>query len=293
MKIPGTQKIDVNQVTPVNAENELFCFCVHNLDGSTYLENFLQHLDGHLPLFVFSKEVFNLHQRRYAEGKTSKTPLDKAREFLQKTKESRSSDSGELGEFLLYLFAKEVKGAHKLVSKIQSRGSVSMTIPGMDSIYIWESQTGEVYMLLGEAKMRPDSNTGLREAQADMNRFWGSGHIQHEVNLASSHLRSELTEDNANIYEAYFIDDNPQHRNLKYKNIIFVGYSFSAFAGLVQRTTDFNDFKNQIISDLQRCFTNQAQIISESAHSTIYCFVPFESIDIARDVFVRHNLLNI
>lgn len=291
MEIPGFQKIEVDQVIPVNNQNELFCFCVRDLNNATYFNNFLQNIDQHLPSFVFSKDTLDAHERLRSEGKTTKTPLDKAREFLKKTTSDRVSDSGEFGEFLLYLFAKHVKGAQKLVSTIQSRGAANQPTAGRDGVFVWKAEGGDVFMLLGEAKMKPDSNDGLREAQQDINNFWGSGAIHHQVNLASTHLRHELTAENADMYEAYFVDDNPLHAELKYRNIIFVGYSLSVLTDLIQGISTGDDLKREVVSDLQRCFTNQTALINLSAHPTIYCFVPFESVDTAREEFARHNLL--
>jgi hypothetical protein len=291
MDIPGTQKIDANNVTPGNSQNELFCACVKNLKNSTYLNNFLQDLDQYLPDFVFSKQTLDLHEKLLREGKTTKTPIDKAREFLKKTSLSRTSDSGEFGEFLLYLFAKHIKGAQKLISTIQSRGNTNQSIPGRDGLFVLKAENGDVFMLLGEAKIRVDSNDGLRDAQQDMNDFWVSGGIHHQINLASTHLREELNTENADMYEAYFIDDNPQHAQLKYKNIVFVGYSFSKLTTFIQGKTTDKDLCDAIISDLNRCFTNQASLISSSPCPTIYCFLPFESADAARTEFARHNLL--
>ena len=289
--IPGAQKIEVNEVTPGNQQNELFCACIENLQCATCLNDFLVNLDQHLPAFVFSKNALELHERLHREGKTTKTPLDRAREFLKKTPVDRTSDSGEFGELLLYLFAKHVKGAQKLVSTIQSRGNADQPTPGRDGLFILKGENGDVFMLLGEAKVKSDSNDGLREAQQDMNKFWNSNGIRHQINLASTHLREELNAENADLYESYFIDDNPQHARLQYRNVVFVGYNLSALASFIQGTTNNDALRKEIISDLKRCFKNQASLISSSAYPTIYCFLPFESVEAARTEFARHNSL--
>lgn len=291
MTIPGTIKLDVTKVNCISYKTELFCFCIEELKETDYLMNFLKQLDNFLPGFVFSKDNLIILEDRFSKGLTKKSPLEKAREFLQKTRGDRISDSGELGEFILYLFAREVKGAKKLISKIQSRGSSTITLPGRDGIYFWKDNSNNVYMLVGEAKMKPDSNDGLREAQNDINQFWNSQNVYHEINLASTHLRTEIDAENAQIYEAYFIDDNPKHKELKYRNLIFVGYNLQAFNQLVKKAINLTDFQTAVITDLKRCFSNQARLISASPCSSFYCFFPFENIQVARESFARHHQL--
>ncbi len=292
MVIPGTKGVDTTGVTAGNTGNELFYFCISDTEDSGYLERFIEQLDAHIPSFVFSKDTLANYERLLAEGKTSKSPLEHARHLLQKTRAGGTAGSGELGELLMFLFAKNVKGANKLVSKIQSRTSTTTTQQGRDGSFILQDERGEIYMLLGEAKMHQDSNDGLREAQTDMNAFWGDQErLSHEIRLASSHLRDELTPQNTAAYEAYFIDDNPRHQELKYKSVVFVGFNFPAFSALIQKTADFNAFSQEVLADLNRCFNNQAAHITASPHPNIYCFVPFESVESARTAFAsRHSL---
>lgn len=291
MSIPYTQQVNVSSVSLINSDYELFAFAIQSFRSATYLNDFIANLDDYLPSFVFSRRGLQKHIELEASGKSTVTPLERARELLQKTKRDQIHSSGELGEFLLYLFAKHVKNAHKLVSKIQSRGSERTTLPGRDGIFLWEDDSRNVYLLTGEAKVMPDSNDGLREAQSDMNRFWEGTDINHEVHLASNHIRDELSEDTFPQYELYFVDDAPEHQDLKYMNIIFVGYDSSAFHSLVTETMTYGDFEQAAANDLTRCFDNQASLISASTCPSLYCFVPFESVAAAREAFAEHNNL--
>ncbi len=283
--------MDIHSQVSVPNEGELFCFRIEELGPATYLNDFLNNINAHLPGYVFDRDSLAVHEQRLQAGLTHKTPLERAREFLQKTQAGRAFDSGEFGEFLLYLFAKEVKGAHKLASKIQARGSVTSTLPGRDNTFGWCDENGDVYMLIGEAKTVPDSNDGLRDAQSDLNAFWNSGRINHEINLASTHIRAEMTEANAMIFEAFFIDDNPAHASLRYKNVVFVGYSLNSLTNLRSDTSSEAQFIASVHENLQRCFLNQGELINASPVSSIYCFVPFESIDTARTAFAQTNNL--
>ena len=291
MVIPGTKKLFTSNQAKIPNGGELFCFCIQDISQSNYLEDFLDKLNSHLPEYVFNQNNLAVHQERFLNGSTRKSPLEVARGFLQKTHAGRAFDSGEFGEFLLYLFAKKVKGAHKLATKISARGSTTTTLPGRDGTFAWRDENGEVYMLLGEAKTKPASNDGLRLAQSDLNKFWSSGRINHEISLASTHIQAEMTAENAAIYEAYFIDDNDAHTNLRYKNIIFVGYSFGALKDFRSGALSETDFLNDVCADLQRSFSNQSALIDASPHPSIYCFIPFESIDDARTEFARSNNL--
>ncbi|MFA5997636.1 MAG: Hachiman antiphage defense system protein HamA [Candidatus Paceibacterota bacterium] len=291
MIIPGTKKINTEGQVAIPKKDELFCFCIEQLEQASYLSDFLNSLSIYLPKYVFSHDYLKLHDKRINDGLTKISSIEKAREFLQITKSERVFDSGEFGEFLLHLFATEVKGAHKLATKIQARGSTAMTIPGRDNTFAWRDEKGDIYMLVGEAKTMPKSNDGLRIAQQDLNKFWKSGTIEHEINLASVHIRYEMTEENADIYEAYFIDDNEARAHLNYKNLVFVGYSLDAVKEFISGSLNENDFFKKIHDDLQNSFNNQNALITDSPCSSIYCFVPFESIDDARATFAIINNL--
>lgn len=287
MTIPGTNRIDI--ALPVPRGGELFFFCINELNTATYLNNFINNLNTFLPEFVFSRDHLRTHEARFQEGLSTVPPLERARAFLQRTLVGRAHDSGEFGEFLLYLFAKKVKGAHKLATKIDTRARRDRTIMGRDNTFAMKDENGEIYMLIGEAKTTPNPNNGLREAQEDLNTYWASGDTTHELNLASTHIRSEMSSENLDIYEAYFIDDQPEHRNLRYKNIVFVGYSLGALRNLISQDLNFSDFVTRIQQDMERCFNNQRTLIENCPHASIYCFLPFESIGEARTVFGESN----
>lgn len=289
MSLPHTNPIDVSQVSPGNSDNELFAYMIESWDNGAYLGDFISNLDDYLPEFVFSTATLKKHRELYASGKTQVSPEQRARELLQKTTRENIHSSGELGEFLLFLFAQYVKNAHKLVSKIQSRGSQRTTLPGRDGIFLWVDESENVYLLSGEAKVRPRSNDGLRDAQSDMNSFWEGTDIKHEIRLASNHIRDELTPDTYPFYEMYFVDDSAEHANLRYKNVIFVGYSCSAFQSLINGASTMDEFKKGVVDELTRCFQNQTDLIAESTCASIYCFVPFESVEEARETFADHN----
>lgn len=284
MAIPETKEINVEIEVP--HEGELFCFCIQELNSATYLNTFIENISSYLPEFVFSRDNLQTQQDRYTRGMSPNTPLEIARNFL---KRGRPQDSGEFGEFLLYLFAKKVKGAHKLATKIDTRPRRDRTIQGRDNTFAWKDENGEIYMLVGEAKTTPDSNNGLREAQGDLNAFWSSGDIMHELSLASANIRSEMNQDNLDIYEAYFIDGNAAHQNLRYKNIIFVGYNLDALGELASKSLNDTDFTARMQADMERCFRNQRTLIENCPHSSIYCFLPFESIAAARTAFADIN----
>jgi hypothetical protein len=269
----------------------VFCFHIQELHTTTHLNDFINHLNEYIPEYVLSKHAIATHEERINQGITRKSVIEKAREFLQITKADRVYDSGEFGEFLLHLFATKVIGAHKLTSKMQARGSRRHTIPGRDNVYAWQAETGEIFMLIGEAKTKPSPNDCLREAQRDLNNFWATDKITHEIHLASTHIREEMTVDNGRLYEAYFIDDNPAREQLGFKNIIFIGYSNQAISDLRAKAITIDIFCQQLCSEIQRCLTNQQQIINESKHEALYCFLPFESIDDARNIFAQTNNL--
>ncbi|MBI5804527.1 DUF1837 domain-containing protein [candidate division TA06 bacterium] len=291
MPLPASLKVPTGNGVTLPQNCELFCFHIQQLESETCLNDFINHINNYLPEYVFNRQTLSAHEKRLKDGQTTKTTIERAREFLQKTQAERAFDSGEFGEFLLYLFATKVKGALKLTSRLQSRGSIHSTIPGRDSTYAFKDEDGCIYMLVGEAKTKPDSNDGLREAQRDLNNFWDTNDIDYEIHLASTHIRSEMTEKNIDLYEAYFIDDNKAHAELKYKNIVFVGYSHKAISALKDKSINSKMLYQTISKDLQRCFENQRQLINKSPYPTIYCFVPFESIDDARDLFAQSNNL--
>jgi hypothetical protein len=289
--IPGTKAISTSGISTHNSDNALFTFHIEEFKEAEYLNAFIRKLDTWLPSMVFSRRTLAVLKERIKKGLTKISLMDEARALLQKTERQNIHSSGEMGEFLLYIFAKEVVKANKLVSKIQTRGSTGMPIIGRDGIYAYQ-ENGNIYMLVGEAKLRPESNNGLREAQDDINSFWESGKIEHEIQLASSNLVDELSPTNKSIYETYFIKDSENRQRLRFKNVIFIGYNFEAFSDLIAGKVDPDQFNEAVQDDLIRCFNNQREKISACRSPSIYCFLPFESIDDARNEFAKyHNLI--
>lgn len=289
--IPGTSQISLP--TTLHEGSEIFAFGIQALNNPTCADEFIANLDDHLPNAILSNTHLETINQRVASGLANTTPLIEARKFLKKYRQEEITTSGELGEILLYIFAKEVKGAKKLISKFMNRERRSRNILGRDSIFGFQGEDGNIYMLMGESKIRGDSNDGLREAQSDINTFWQSpADIDHEVQLASAHIRDEITEDSLPIYEAYFVEGSTKFANLKFKNIIFVGYSFDKLQELIDGTIDNDGFATEVITDLQRCFTNQKTLIESCEHPGIFCFLPFKDVEQARLTFAqRHNLI--
>lgn len=289
MKIPHTKKVDTTGINIHSIESELFSFCIEDYGEEDYLRSFIEKINCYLPSFVFSKKTLEIKEEQYREGRTTASPLDQARELLQKTSIENITSNGEFGEFLLYLFAKEVKGAKKIVSKIQMRGSDRVPIHGRDGVFMLIDENDNVYLLTGESKIKDDSNDGLREAQGDLNNFWASGNINHEILLASNSLVDEIDSNNFLKYEQYFLQGNPLNDDLKYKNIIFIGYGSEDFKKLVSSEISIYDFEQRIKEDIGRCFRNQEDLIRTGNKAAIYCFVPFETALEARKQFAQSN----
>lgn len=284
MTIPGTKQIPAPRKL-----HSLFCFSVEPLTGD-YLARFFAELDPHVPPFVFAAKTLADIEQRIADGRTSITALEQARKFLQKTQEDRASDSGELGELLLHLFTTKVLKGHKVASKIQSRGSGRTTLPGRDGIFAWRDAEGKIFMLMGEAKVKPDCNDGLRDAQSDVNKFWtDASAVEHELALASTHIPAELSAENLSVYEAFFIEDHERHAELAYLNVILIGYSMPELRALAAGTGTAEAFEKAVVADIERCFKNQEKLIAESPHPSIFCFFPMECATTTRTRFAQHH----
>jgi hypothetical protein len=292
MPIPGTRQVPT-QTIAVPAAGSIFCFCVDSTELESYVRDFIRGLDPHLPEFVFSRDTIRTINEQIAAGLTTRTPVERARDHLQKTQHMRAHDSGEAGEFLLYLFSSQVLGAVKVISKIQGRGSIRMPVLGRDGVFAWRDATGTIHALMGEAKVRPNGNDGLRNALEDINAFWTNEAEKHEIHLAAAQIRSELTPENVAIYEAYFLDDNPNRANLRYRNICFVGYSSASFGALVEGARTREESEELIRKELSRFLKNQAELIANSPHPTIFCFIPFECAATLRTIFAQHHELEI
>jgi len=188
-------------------------------------------------------------------------------------------------------FATHVLGAFKIVSKIENRDSRRSPIKGIDGTFFIKSGD-EVFMVVGEAKLKPDSNDGLREAQQDLNSFYSdSTRTTHELELASRQIINEVNDDTWPIFEKKFIQEDLDDSS--FMNVIFVGYNFENFTKLVKSEISQPDFLKTISEDLTRCFTNQLALINQGSKRSAFCFLPLEDIEKARSTFLQHhNLLS-
>ncbi|MDD5075374.1 MAG: DUF1837 domain-containing protein [Candidatus Peribacteraceae bacterium] len=282
--IPQTKSIPVDGVNGVGGS--LFTFSIVECSTTGYLSDFVRSLDEHLPHFVFSRKTIELYERRIREGIISDTLLQHAQKALQIA--TRSSDSGEFGEFLLYLFATKVLGALKIVSKIEHRDSRRSPVKGLDGTFFLV-KNNEVYVLSGESKMKPDPNDGLREAQNDLNSFHADDtRTTHEIELASRQIVDEVNDQTWPIFDKKFLQ---QDGDGNFMNVIFVGYSCENFRKMRNAEITFEEFCSKTCEHLQRCFTNQQALIRQGGLATAFCFLPFEDIERARTTFLQHHEL--
>lgn len=140
-----------------------------------------------------------------------------------------SSNSGELGELILFCLLEAKLNAVQLLNKMQLKTNPNMHYHGADAVHF--GADGELKTLyLGEAKMQASFGTALREAFMSVNALFTDmeSKKEFEVELIQAHLdHDKLKGVEQEILDC--LDPYKQKRDFCETIAIFVGYSWDEF----------------------------------------------------------------
>lgn len=199
------------------------------------------------------------------------------------------SNTGELGELLLYAFLECHLNAPKILTKLELKTSTSLYVNGADGVHYLKLPNGNYQLIFGESKTISDLTKALQAAFTSIadfkNQINKTGKSKSGINYEKSLISDNLTKETFSDEDAAFI------RSLIYpkkENEFFVDDAFGVFVGYDMNISDddkklANDvFRDKIKRNIHEAITSKVDLINKyidenglSGHSFHIYILPF------------------
>ena len=195
-----------------------------------------------------------------------------AREKLRRAK----SNTGELGELLLYCLLESHLHAPKLLTKLELKTASNEYVKGADGVHLLKIGDASYQMVFGESKLHGDLKSGIISAFESIKTMLDNDldKMRYEVHLVNTNLLKEtVSEDSYEILKKILIpSENDENLNLDNSFGVFLGFDIS-------------------MSDDERRVSNAEfrTIISEKVKSSINKIVPTINEQLKKNEFIGYN----
>lgn len=161
------------------------------------------------------------------------------------------SNTGELGELLLYAFLECHLNAPKILTKLELKTSTSLYVNGADGVHYLKLPNGNYQLIFGESKTISDLTKALQAAFTSIadfkNQINKTGKSKSGINYEKSLISDNLTKETFSDEDAAFI------RSLIYpkkENEFFVDDAFGVFVGYdMNISADDKKLANDVFRD--------------------------------------------
>lgn len=206
------------------------------------------------------------------------------------------TNTGELGELLLYAFLECHLNAPKILTKLELKTSTSLYVNGADGVHYLKLPNGNYQLIFGESKTIDNLTDALRAAFTSIadfkNQVNKDGKPKSGINYEKSLISDNLIKETFSDEDAEFI------RSLIYptrENTFFVDDAFGVFVGYnLDIPADDKKLPNDIfhakIKDkISKSITEKFALINKyieendlNGHSFHIYILPFSNLDINR-----------
>ena len=237
--------------------NRLNVFMLKISNNQFNYGNLSEELENALITYALSRHTCN----ELIEQKKFGNLASQAREKLRRAK----SNTGELGELLLYCLLESHLHAPKLLTKLELKTASNEYVKGADGVHLLKIGDASYQMVFGESKLHGDIKTMLDN---DLDK------MRYEVHLVNTNLLKEtVSEDSYEILKKILIpSENDENLNLDNSFGVFLGFDIS-------------------MSDDERRVSNAEfrTIISEKVKSSINKIVPTINEQLKKNEFIGYN----
>lgn len=251
----------------------------NNFDYSSLTRNLLD------PLIDYSVSRKIKEKFKGKPHTLTRTAQEKFKEYI--------SNTGELGEFLLYCFLESHLEAPKILSKLELKTSTSMYVHGADGVHFLKLDNGDYQLIFGESKTIKGMTDALSAAFTSIYEFKNEinkdGKQKSGINYEKTLLHSNLDKEAFTDEERLFLENliYPQKDREFYVDDafgIFIGYEIEIATEDMKLPND--QFRQKIISkiseDVSKRLTHIAKKIDEYklyGHNFYIYVMPFSELD--------------
>lgn len=226
-----------------------------------------------------------------------KSKLGDGRKYVEAASKFRKyeSNTGELGELLLFSFLETHLEAPKILSKMLLKTSTNDYVKGADGIHLKKLADGAYHLIFGESKLYKSIRSGVRDAFESIEEYINreKNNINDEVKLIGVHLPNEFEKEEHYEMIKRIIFPSEEEIELDKAFGIFTGFEIKfTDEELKIKNQEFRIVAKKKIEDMvERQFEFVKKQIDEKglqAYTFYIYFMPFTDIDNVRKKIIEN-----
>ncbi len=207
-----------------------------------------------------------------------------------------NSNSGEGGEFLLYLIAEKFLGLPQVLCKMPFKTSGSVHIHGADGIHAkYEADNGVLALYWGESKLHATINSAIDKCFESVAPFLlqegaGTDKQDRDLKLFRDNVGDNI--DDPDLEQALLRYINPEHENYRkceYRAICLIGFDNASYPSASNRK-NVEQMKEDFLGEVSKWREKLTESIQKYRVSDFvieaFC-LPFPSVQGFRDSFLE------
>ena len=210
-----------------------------------------------------------------------------AREKLRRAQ----SNTGELGELLLYCLLESHLHAPKLLTKLELKTSANEYVKGADGVHLLKIDNTSYQLVFGESKLHADLKSGITSAFASIKTMLENDldKMRYEVHLVNTNILKETTsEESYEILKKILIpSENDEDLNIDNSFGVFLGFDISISDE--ERLVSNADFRKNILEKIKSYILEVIPTINELlkknefiGYNFYFYILPLSELDKAR-----------
>lgn len=279
-------KIFENEV--LEGGNRLNVFMLKISNNQFNYGNLSEELENALITYALSRHTCN----ELIEQKKFGNLASQAREKLRRAK----SNTGELGELLLYCLLESHLHAPKLLTKLELKTASNEYVEGADGVHLLKIDDASYQMVFGESKLHGDLKSGIISAFESIKTMLDNDldKMRYEVHLVNTNLLKEtVSEDSYEILKKILIpSENDENLNLDNSFGVFLGFDISMSDD--ERRVNNAEFRTNISEKVKSSINKIVPTINELlkknefiGYNFYFYILPFSDLDKTRSEIIN------
>lgn len=203
---------------------------------------------------------------------------------------TRSANSGQVGELLIYFLLETVLEAPQVLKKMPLTTNPNEERKGSDGVHLrWDAITGVLEIIFAESKLWKSFSDALRDAFESIERFHDSRTKQHEINAFTSGF-SALTDDAQQRIVSYIEGENSSNSRLV--QACLIGFDWPEYRCLTdtRRGAFVKEFEDRYRAwgfDVSHRLNEKLKVFKHKHLRFEFFMLPFVDVESFRASFVR------
>lgn len=242
-----------------------------------------EELENALITYALSRHTYDelVAQKKFGNLSTQ------AREKLRRAQ----SNTGELGELLLYCLLESHLHAPKLLTKLELKTSSNEYVKGTDGVHLLKIDNASYQLVFGESKLHSDLESGIVSAFNSIKTLIENGldKMRYEIHLVNTNLLKETVSDESyDILKKILIpSENDEDLNIDNSFGVFLGFDVNISED--ERCVNNNEFRNNILEKIKASIIEITPTINKHlkkkefiGYNFYFYIVPFSELEKAR-----------